>query len=564
MLLINWNVAAWATTIALINQHYGSLGAWMKRHGCDILTLQEVKLSTTKVADEPNACGAREAGLESAWSLYRPASVPASEPAQRKRAGSWNGVATFTLSGLLACADADPLGVADLDCEGRCLCTDHGAFSLFNVYVPTGSDLPLKLRFLRALRRAMAVKRASTARPVVLVGDLNLAMRAADVPWRERLVSLSRALGEDGAQPYADLPALLAAKLQRLGPSVRAVLATLELVSVPGRDEGKVGQYTRPHESWRATWRPPDGGRAVTLGKPHDDEGSARKRWAMISQDVVMPDPEDPAAPHLLLWKAGHLSVYHLQEVLVKAVGQPFSDEEARALAAHGESYSPPCLRDWASSLIQEDGMVDSFAEMHPNAQERFTCWQQHTNTRYDNGGIRIDYMFVDAALAGRIQRGAPLPKGSWPGDENAAEAAASAATAGGRWQPAPYDGSGMADAPLSVFDTQFEPPATGIRYMPPRYSDHTATSLLLADVDEEATPLTLRLDATTLKACPHRQSRTITSFFAPRPPGAVAEEVPPAGNGDKKRKAAEPARPPGQKSVRDMFDVGGRQRQGT
>ena len=53
---------------------------------------------------------------------------------------------------------------ADLDREGRCVLTDHGAFVLINVYVPNAGDhnrdpqlnrprLPFKLRFLRALRR---------------------------------------------------------------------------------------------------------------------------------------------------------------------------------------------------------------------------------------------------------------------------------------------------------------------------------------------------------------------------------------------------------------------------
>jgi exonuclease III len=39
-----------------------------------------------------------------------------------------------------------------LDGEGRCVCTDHGAFVVFNVYVPNagnGSRLPYKQRWLR-------------------------------------------------------------------------------------------------------------------------------------------------------------------------------------------------------------------------------------------------------------------------------------------------------------------------------------------------------------------------------------------------------------------------------
>ncbi len=441
---------------------------------------------------------------------------------------------------------------------------------LFNVYVPTSSDMPFKMRFLRALRAAVHKQRAS-GRAVILTGDFNLARRPQDVPWRDRMVDLARALSEPGAAPYEGLPPALAAKLSRLGPSIRATQASLEVVSVPGRDEGASGQYARKTESWKVLHRPcVDGARAVQLGKPHDTEVSARKRWGLLGcgdEDVTMPDPDDASAPQLTVWRAGRLSVGYLTELITKAVGQPFCEDEQRHLAAHGESHTAPCLREWAESLLREEDMLDSFAEVHPAAQERFTCWEQYTNRRYENDGCRIDYVFVDRTLWPRVHCGAPLAKGSYVGDPYAAEAAASAATAGGRWQPAPFDGSGMADAPLSVFDTQFEPPSTGIRYMPPRYSDHTACTLLLDDVAPAAPPLTLRLDAATLKACPHRQSRAITSFFAPRPAGAAAAPQSDAagagaaagggGNGadDKKRK---PALPPGQKSMRDMFGGGG------
>ena len=43
--------------------------------------------------------------------------------------------------------------------------------------------------------------------------------------------------------------------------------------------------------------------------------------------------------------------------------------------------------------------MVDTFAELEPGAQGRFTCWCQYTNDRYCNNGARIDYCLVDRAL---------------------------------------------------------------------------------------------------------------------------------------------------------------------
>jgi hypothetical protein len=125
-----------------------------------------------------------------------------------------------------------------------------------------------------------------------------------------------------------------------------------------------------------------------------------------------------------------------------------------------------------------------------------------------------------------------------------------------------------------------------GIRYMPPPYSDHAAVTLLLSDAAPPAPPLALTLDADTLRAMPHKQTRSIKTFFAPKAAAAaaaaggaaapaledaagaaaVAAEVAPAAptaavaaaGGDKKRPAPPPPPlPPGQKSVRDMF--GGR-----
>ena len=58
---------------------------------------------------------------------------------QKKGAQGFNGVATFARKGLTVAADAKCLQDPALDAEGRCLKTDHGAFVLFNVYVPAGS-----------------------------------------------------------------------------------------------------------------------------------------------------------------------------------------------------------------------------------------------------------------------------------------------------------------------------------------------------------------------------------------------------------------------------------------
>ena len=149
-----------------VKEHYGSLRQYLDRHGADILCIQartprrflaprasarlrasdaavvhaaqEAKLLSATVQAEAGKCGAADAGWHAAWSLYRPGGSAAVGGAngRARAAGTWNGVATFAREGLLASADASPLGDPELDVEGRCLRTDHGAFVLFNVYVP--------------------------------------------------------------------------------------------------------------------------------------------------------------------------------------------------------------------------------------------------------------------------------------------------------------------------------------------------------------------------------------------------------------------------------------------
>jgi exonuclease III len=80
-----------------------------------------------------------------------------------------NGVATFARAGRTVRAERDPLREAELDEEGRCVLTFHGAFAVFNVYIPNSGEssvrLPFKMRFLAALRARMAQVRAVKSRP---------------------------------------------------------------------------------------------------------------------------------------------------------------------------------------------------------------------------------------------------------------------------------------------------------------------------------------------------------------------------------------------------------------
>ena len=53
--LVSWNVAGWDATLRYIRTYYKTLEAYLERHGCHLLALQEVKLTRQKVQADPEA-----------------------------------------------------------------------------------------------------------------------------------------------------------------------------------------------------------------------------------------------------------------------------------------------------------------------------------------------------------------------------------------------------------------------------------------------------------------------------------------------------------------------------
>uniref|UniRef100_A0A7S3B6Y6 Uncharacterized protein n=1 Tax=Prasinoderma singulare TaxID=676789 RepID=A0A7S3B6Y6_9VIRI len=87
--------------------------------------------------------------------------------------------------------------------------------------------------------------------------------------------------------------------------------------------------------------------------------------------------------------------------------------------------------------------------------------------------------------MAPAVRAGGALPGGDV---KRAAWNAAVGLTPGGqRFHAAPFDGSGMQEAPTTVLDMQFADAHTGIVYTPPNYSDHVAVSLLLEWGEDDA-----------------------------------------------------------------------------
>lgn len=131
--------------------------------------------------------------------------------------------------------------------------------------------------------------------------------------------------------------------------------------------------------------------------------------------------------------------------------------------------------------------------------------------------------------------------------DPNSRTAALAACTLSGTFKPVPMSGGGLEDAPQWAYDHHFRPPATGMIYTPPQYSDHIAVSLLMrAEVFDDVRAVTgftesaassnsstssacsstsssgFKFNAATRKCQPHLATSSITSFFGKPKAGAV------------------------------------------
>ncbi|CAE8701589.1 unnamed protein product, partial [Polarella glacialis] len=541
--LLSWNVAGWKTSVEQIRRFAGGLEAFVQRHQADVLCLQEVKLASKVLATDGKQLGADLAGYDSFWAC--------NEGSGAQRQGL-NGVATFARKGTVLRADSAPLGSPELDGEGRCLLTDHGAFVLFNVYVPnssSGSRLHFKLRWLNALRASMQKERAA-GKAVIVAGDLNMKSRLQDVHWSWRPVRASclksvREGAPEDLEPEVHTQLLAVAAvwdqlLQALRAKEHRPIETRNPRS--GQVFQKWGIYARP---FRPGGGPPLGGdeaenaEFVRLGPPVDSEDSARGSFLVDGMGVEADGEIVLGAAALsatfLLREPGELCLGDLAEGLRKLAGIELSSKAVQWLAARATGPgTPPPVRDWLEAVLREDGMVDSFAELYPTAEERFTCWDQYRNKRHDNEGSRIDYVLVDRSFFAQYAvRGAGLDAQRHPRPECAA-AALAAAKLGGLSQPSPFAGGGMPELFQDEYFAQFradsEGPSTGMVYTPPQLSDHIAVTLLL-----QALPCQGQIhcdgsaprDPATARCQPHRSTRRITDFFGARK-AAVPGPMPP------------------------------------
>ena len=134
MRIVTWNVNGLRAIIG--GKRHGavtSLRELLDSTGADILCVQETKLTRSELTEQ--------IALAEGWQAFFDFSLHKT---------GYSGVATFSKSWCSPCAaqrglvgphaaDHAHLSAEDqaaLDAEGRCIMTDHGAFVLFNVYIP--------------------------------------------------------------------------------------------------------------------------------------------------------------------------------------------------------------------------------------------------------------------------------------------------------------------------------------------------------------------------------------------------------------------------------------------
>jgi exodeoxyribonuclease-3 len=164
MKLATWNVNG-------IRARHGEVQQWIERERPDIVCLQEIKATSGQVP-------AALCEMEGYWCY-------------------WHGDRAYSGVGLHVSqefsADRPAFAHPDFDYENRIVTVTIGDLTVASVYVPNGGkDFPAKMQFLEAMD-AYATSFQSSQRPLVLLGDLNVARTERDVHPKERK---PRAIGQ--------------------------------------------------------------------------------------------------------------------------------------------------------------------------------------------------------------------------------------------------------------------------------------------------------------------------------------------------------------------------------
>ena len=458
MLLISWNVAGLNTTLARIDKDFKSASLattpeisankrtrshafsyYLKRHGDpDILCIQEHKIPLKQLSSrsEPFGCSSLE-GYDSFWACC----------VDKSKRG-FNGVCTYAKSSTVQFANSRPLGCDDLDDQGRVIMTDHKYFVVFNVYAPASCGMPLsyKMRFLNALQRAMA-KQRSEGKKVFLVGDLNITFSGLDIHWISRTVKVNDIIRENTChqnskedQKQSNSIPKWKVQVAQHWDAIQCALDTIEAIPVTTKNIATGNSF----EKFRARVIVGKSGseRKVLLGGHEASADDCLRSFIFEEKNYLDHDLQQT----ILAREPNVIPLHILAELMSKIAKVDWDSPTLRLIAGTAGLMKSSPTSKWLSSILNDDKMVDAFRELFPDAQGRFTCWSQHTNRRYENDGIRIDYTIVDASMTEYFATCSP-PKlrsckyAKAEDDFGSEEAGMHAATASGLFQGASYQG---------------------------------------------------------------------------------------------------------------------------
>ena len=528
MLILSWNVAGFSTTVKKLDANYGCkiqqqkrkkdpsavIGDFFRRHQADIVCLQEAKIpkSSLEARSEPLQC-AHVDGYESFWCCNVGADTS-------KR--GFNGVVTYCKTGTVVSADSRPLKCPELDDQGRCVMTDHGNFVLFNVYVPAGGGNPLsfKMKFLRKLREAMKFQREECHKQVILVGDYNISHTEKDIFWGKRKLAIDEICREvKGFHTAAEIEKVPQWKhdLANHWPKIQSILDTKQprkVTTTNPRTKEKFEKYRLAVDV---------DGTQINLGNHEESPEHCEYYYDFGACHYTCPDTGEET----LAQEENLVSVTIVAELMRKLARIEWDLKLQKSIAStDGRTSRAAPPRKWLTEIIDSDGMIDCFRHFYPNAEGRFTCWDQFKNKRYENQGARIDYTLIDKSLLPHLRQGDVTSLRCGGGnnsteqqDPDSETAALCAVTANGGYQPVSFAGGGIVEASQKTLDTQFGIPHTGHIYTPPSFSDHIGVSVLLDDAVMCSSTLELNeKDKSTKASQPHKKVRTIHSYFgAPR-----------------------------------------------
>ena len=189
MRIVSWNVNGIRAALKK------GFVAWLERERPDIVCLQETKAVRDQLTDADHA-KIEALGYSTHW-----------HSAERK---GYSGVATFCLSEPLFVTKGVPF---EMD-EGRVIVTEHGDFTLYNIYFPNGRQredgpdperLKFKLTFYKKLLAVLQEERAE-GKNVVISGDWNTALTEIDLARPKENQGVTGFLPEErkALQKYVD------------------------------------------------------------------------------------------------------------------------------------------------------------------------------------------------------------------------------------------------------------------------------------------------------------------------------------------------------------------------